>query len=282
MLHKVFLSVGAMKAGTTWLYERLRRHSEIHFSMEKELHYFAEKYGVGHPLSLERRKRRAAAGLAELFKNGAAGTDIESAVRWYVDFVGGPVDDRWFEHLIGAEEFADRYVADFSNLTCHLRKEDWADLLRTTDTLKVIYILRDPIERVWSHYKYHLEFTGHPMALRPAERILPFKRMLEKDWFIRNSYYSTVIGTLTAALPSDDYLICYFEDMITQPARFLAKVEEFLGIGSIEHDPQALFEKENASTEAIMPPGWSRHAAAVLRDEIAWLKEHGFWHPAWK
>jgi len=184
--------------------------------------------------------------------------------------------------LIGADQFSDKYVADFSNLTCHLRKEDWADLLRTTETLKVIYILRDPIERVWSHYKYHLEFTKHPMTLRPAERILPFKRMLEKDWFIRNSYYSTVIRTLTEALPSEDYLICHFEDMVTEPARFLTKVEGFLGIGSIEHDPDALFEKENASTEAIMPPEWSQHAARLLDGEIAWLKDHGYWHPAWK
>eukprot|EP00493_Phyllostaurus_siculus_P000433 UN00435 len=36
MIDNLFLSVGAMKAGTTWLYEQLKNHPEIHFTPEKE------------------------------------------------------------------------------------------------------------------------------------------------------------------------------------------------------------------------------------------------------
>ncbi|OGT83573.1 MAG: hypothetical protein A3H91_02535 [Gammaproteobacteria bacterium RIFCSPLOWO2_02_FULL_61_13] len=35
-----FLCIGAQKAGTTWLYENLRRHPEIFLPHRKELHYF--------------------------------------------------------------------------------------------------------------------------------------------------------------------------------------------------------------------------------------------------
>lgn len=37
---QVFLSVGAVKAGTTWLYDVMSRHPDVHFSHEKEIHYF--------------------------------------------------------------------------------------------------------------------------------------------------------------------------------------------------------------------------------------------------
>ena len=35
-----FLGVGAQKAGTTWLYENLRRHPQIYLPVPKEIHYF--------------------------------------------------------------------------------------------------------------------------------------------------------------------------------------------------------------------------------------------------
>jgi hypothetical protein len=40
----LFLSIGAMKAGTTWLYAVLERHPALHFTPEKELHYFYHRY----------------------------------------------------------------------------------------------------------------------------------------------------------------------------------------------------------------------------------------------
>jgi len=44
MINNLFLSVGAMKAGTTWLYKQLQYHPEIYFTPEKEIHYFANKH----------------------------------------------------------------------------------------------------------------------------------------------------------------------------------------------------------------------------------------------
>src|SRR6185312_178498 len=35
-----FLGIGAQKAGTTWLYENLKRHPEISFPAEKEVHFW--------------------------------------------------------------------------------------------------------------------------------------------------------------------------------------------------------------------------------------------------
>ena len=39
-----FLGIGAQKAGTTWLYENLRRHPEVFVPPTKELHYFDLHY----------------------------------------------------------------------------------------------------------------------------------------------------------------------------------------------------------------------------------------------
>ena len=51
----LFLSIGAMKAGTTWLYAVLARHPALHFAMEKEIHYFYHRYIDRARLSEEKR-----------------------------------------------------------------------------------------------------------------------------------------------------------------------------------------------------------------------------------
>ncbi len=42
-----FLGIGAMKSGSTWLYENLRCHPEIYLPDQKELYYFSLNYNSG-------------------------------------------------------------------------------------------------------------------------------------------------------------------------------------------------------------------------------------------
>jgi hypothetical protein len=59
MIEKLFLSVGAMKAGTTWLYDKLKQHPDIHFSPQKEVHFLSHYYGHTNSLLPVKRQRRA-------------------------------------------------------------------------------------------------------------------------------------------------------------------------------------------------------------------------------
>lgn len=42
-----FLIVGAQKAGTTYLYQELVRHPQVHAALTKEIHFFDDGYGAG-------------------------------------------------------------------------------------------------------------------------------------------------------------------------------------------------------------------------------------------
>ncbi len=43
-----FVVIGAQKGGTTFLFQELLRHPDIHPALTKELHYFDDKYARGH------------------------------------------------------------------------------------------------------------------------------------------------------------------------------------------------------------------------------------------
>ncbi len=280
MIEKLFLSVGAMKAGTTWLYDKFKTHPEIHFCYEKELHYFAHRFGVGEPLSLERRQRRAEKKL-ENFSKRATVKKLAQVQAWYADYETGEVNQAWFERLMESETHTHRYLADFSNLTCMLSPQDWAVIKQETQHLKVIYILRDPIKRLWSHYKFHLHATNHKNAHNPLENFKLFKRILGNPWFIRNAFYSPILTTLNSELSKEQFKLCYFEEMIREPAAFLADIERFLAISNHQYNSQDLMQKKNPGIDVSMPTAWRDHSLALLADEISQLKNAGYWHTTW-
>lgn len=79
----LFLSIGAMKAGTTWLYAVLARHPALHFAMEKEIHYFYHRYVDQSQLNETRR-------LPEKGFLKAQRERSEQDPRVVFGFVGGP------------------------------------------------------------------------------------------------------------------------------------------------------------------------------------------------
>ena len=281
MSKNLFLSVGAMKAGTTWLYDKLKDHPEIYFSPEKELHFFAHQYGIGEPLSIERRKRRAAAVLSRTLGAKGVKPGNRHLLDWYLDYVGGEVSYDWFRRLMDGGIQKEQFIADFSNLTCFLDESAWKDIQEKFDNVKVIYIARDPIKRVWSHYKFHLQYVKHLDAGAPDKNFVLFERILSKGFFIRNARYSATIERLQRVLGHDSFKLLYFEDMISQPLKFLADVEKFAGLAAYSYPVDGISEKKNASLEVSMPAEWREYAAEVLSNEIKMLKKMEIWHGSW-
>lgn len=86
-----------MKAGTTWAYEKLRHHPQIHFSCEKEIHYFAYVAGVENQLrgeNLKRRARQALIAAGNAFKrNHLSIAEYKETVDWYLNYYADGVND---------------------------------------------------------------------------------------------------------------------------------------------------------------------------------------------
>jgi hypothetical protein len=125
MLKRLFLSVGAMKAGTTWLYEQLRDHPEIYFTPEKEIHYFANAIGIENQLNHRNRILK----LKALMERTAKGNPTFIAqhldeISWYVNYAKQrEISNDWYVRLF--EDSADKVCADFSNLYCQMGQDGW-------------------------------------------------------------------------------------------------------------------------------------------------------------
>ncbi|MBE9064634.1 sulfotransferase domain-containing protein [cf. Phormidesmis sp. LEGE 11477] len=92
---------------------------------------------------------------------------------------------------------------------------------------KIIYLLRDPIERMISHY-LHSYSSG--IENKSAEAALT--KPLEKNWYIRRSQYFLQLQQYLQVFPESNILVITSEKLSKFPAETMEKVFAFLGVDS--------------------------------------------------
>jgi len=247
---KLFLSIGAMKAGTTWLYAVLGRHPALHFAMEKEIHYFHHRYVDRTTLSEAYRLQEARNRYLLRFDPRKANIDaVRNNLHWISNYLSRPVDDHWYRNLFPLRDH-EAYACDFSNLNAMLPVEAWHQVAEKSETLRVLYTMRDPIKRLWSHAKFHLQVAGQLDCLNtwgPEE----FDDFVRQPHIWANAEYGQVLRNLRQGVPRDMYRVMFYEDLHADQRGMLAGIEAFLGISAFDY-PQGLLDRR--FTESVKHP----------------------------
>lgn len=298
-IDRLFLSVGAIKAGTSFLYLVFRQHPEIYFTPEKEIHFFAHSNGfdrrLSRPIIPSRRDlvRRAAIRrgtilssdfrrhrLSQVLHNRYARvTDVAALrgiVQWYADrYLVDPVDDAWFERIY--EDAGDRYAADFSNYHALLSTAGWDHVKRMTKDLRVMYVLRDPIERLWSHIKYDLIQSGQRERLN-AFGLADLTSILRTAHISAHARFGDVVEHLRRNLDERQLLIVALEDFVRDFPRSAKEIERFLGVGGHRYqiDPS---RKRNPTEVIPIPPTLHERLREVTHPQLEKLQRLGVQFP---
>jgi hypothetical protein len=92
---------------------------------------------------------------------------------------------------------------------------------------KLIYIMREPVQRAYSHFVHRYEkerFPGQPFTMS-------FEEYIESDpMVIQSSDYLTQIEKYLEIFPRQSLLLLVFEDFMKNPIPSLKKVFDFLGV----------------------------------------------------
>lgn len=175
-----FLGIGAQKAGTTWLYQNLRRHPEIAFPGGKEMHFWDREHGS---------------------------EDIEH----YLTTFGAPG--------ISEGEITPAYAILPSRVV--------AEIADVGPSLRLIYLLRNPVERAWSS------------ALMALERAEMRWGEASDAWFIDHfqSQGSMARGDYAACLqcwlehfPREQILVLFHDELQQSPRSVLERACTHIGV----------------------------------------------------
>lgn len=278
LLDRLFLCAGAMKAGTTWLYTILGSHPEIYFTLEKEIHYFYAAYVSPGVLSEKNRLDNVRRRHLWIDPETSRATAVKDRLRWAANYLDGPVDDHWYRGLFALRK-NQRWAADFSNLYALLPDEAWPRIAARTGDLRVLYTMREPVARLWSHLKFHLKIIGEESALETWSHNR-LERFVRQDFIWENAEYGAALRRMQAGLSTDQLHVCFFEDIHVEPRAALARIEAFLEIHNHAYAEDVLSRRINA-TQPLPVPAWFQERmaddAARIADEVV---REGFAPPA--
>lgn len=248
-----FLCVGAQKAGTSWLHHNLGLQRHVWVPPIKELHYFGRgrrdsivsRFTGGRP-SYRKALRMAAGGVLRFPTRSR-----REALSWAVRFVALPRSlDRY------ASLFPDDEGLIKGELTPNyavLREDEIAPIVARNPKLKVIYILRDPVDRAWSAVFMKQEKGRIDTGADASEAAL--LRSLEAAAILRHSDYVGNLERWRTFVSDEDLHVGFFEDLVGDPSAFLTRICAFLGIrGEEVRIPGDVARPRNARDHGGIPP----------------------------
>ena len=233
-----FLCIGAHKGGTTWLYQQLDSHPAFWMPPFKELHYFDQLSNVERASSPRCRDERDLRFL-ESIKNLSAKPyiDLENYARLFEpkgSLLSGDISPNYSTLTNGVIR---RVVGYFS-------------------PLKVIFLARDPVERVWSHLSMEVRYRQiEPFDVTNIDEV---NRNLVRRGLLLRSYPSAVVARWKRHVHPDRFRIYFFDDLQGNPTELRRSILRFL-----DADPDQPGSRVMADNN-----GWAGMEKLPLTDEV--------------
>lgn len=247
--------VGATKAGTSWLYTYLEKHTQTGIQPFKEMHFweFAGAMPRKHAMeAVERDIARASANYQAAKKAGDTArmktTSRNASAFWgLLNLHNDPTEARYLR-LLSQGAGGKRIIADFTPAYAMADVDTLNRMQGVNRATKFIYLMRDPVDRLWSHLRM---IAGRNKPLTEAKMVKAFN-----DWadgknpgVVARSDYAGALARLQKAVPKENLFIGYYEEVTTQSG--VDAVCDFLGLDPMKGD----FDTRVWASAAVDMPG---------------------------
>jgi hypothetical protein len=203
-----FLIVGPQRTGTTWLHAQLRFHPDVFLAEPKEIFFFSS---LKDPSSARFRSRR---------------------LDWYLGFFRDPAWRRLLKNAITLWRYGELYRpkvrGEATASYAALDRDVIEEIVALNSRLKAILMIRNPIDRAWSHAKKDLlRKTGRRLEDVPEDEL---RRFLTGDYQRRCARFVEHCDNWSSALAPGHLLVRFFDEIETRPEALLLDVMSFLGV----------------------------------------------------
>ncbi len=281
-----FFCIGAQKGGTRWLYDQLQLHPDFWMPPVKELHYFDRRAPSAFSVNLGRRaeenlkrtnRRQETLALRPLDERD-------------IDFLHAYVHMPWWRTALDAyarlfalkgDLLSGDITPDYSTLT----ERQISRIMRRFPQAKIVFIARDPVERVWSHLTMHMR-RGTIARDLDAGAVM---RLLRQRFVVERSYPSRIVARWRRHVPDERFGLYLFDDLVADPDGLRRRILSFLGGDPAKESSiiNAAFNRKEDREKAPLSPEVraeiARHFAAELRAAgdafggaaMAWSAKYG-------
>lgn len=266
-----FMCIGAQKAGTSWLADKLKKHPQIEIR-RKEVHYFDRDYYLNPPLLARTKDPRFWKSLYSSIGRDLRKLSI-SQFAWDMRYHLGERNDEWYASLFKAKP--NLVTGDMTPAYSALDASTIGHIAELMPNLKIILLLRNPIERAWSAAGMNVrkQRFGFKAAGGQIEELTAadYIQYFELPWVVRRGDYLGMIDNWERVYPREQIFIGFLEDIKQRPNEFLSDVCGFLGVRPFPKIPENVSTASNVGKNPAMPVEVSQYLAEQYVPQIQQL-----------
>lgn len=218
-----FLCIGAQRSGTTWLYENLRCHPDFDMPPHKEIHYFnkMERRVISWESVFSIKKR--------ILLKSRVHSNLHSysfrTLKWDLRYLFGKRNDDWYCKLLTGQY--GKLRGDISPAYSTLDERTVKKISMLFPNIKVIFLMRNPISRAWSHAK--MDFIKFYKKNIASVSVDEFIAHFESSASLKRTDYTRTLSIWESIIKPEKMFIGFFDDIIRQPYILLKNICNFLG-----------------------------------------------------
>ena len=236
----LLICVGAMRCGTSWLYQYLSTLAGVAISPIKEIHYFNAKFPDNSLTDMDVLAMKRLAFFTEQKSKPVENLLTSPVFQASLDRVQMIYDDEaYFGHLARICQSDTAILCDITTAYAAIGQPGFFYMKNFVAKhglrLKVLFIMRDPIERLWSQL-LHMQSLNPPAG---AARRWP--EALQSAPIMARADYRATVEALDACIHEKDILYLFYEDLFAEET--LRRLCNFVGA---DYWPGNLGERANA------------------------------------
>lgn len=281
-----FFCIGATKAGTSWLHDHLSRHDECYLRSIKELHYFSRSSTTQFGRALRECEDKIALLQAGVDLSGRGKPDVCRQLADLRDWqdvlqlreVNLPAYRSYLTKGMGSGHL----VGDMTPAYALLPAKTLQDLLAVGSNVRVVYLIRDPLERLWSHVRMIAKRTAPGRfaeeAIALLDRVTRGDLSGEAKGIVARGKYSAILPKLARVFDPKCLFVQFYEDLMTSEG--VARLSAFLGIVPGHADFQ---KRVHGGVSLAMPARAKCRALAFLKPQYDYVaREYGTIPAVWR
>jgi Sulfotransferase domain len=248
-----FFIVGPHRCGTSWLQNNIILHPQIFCPKQKELHFFCEHKHLRHPSC------SASDDLSDYLSL------FEQTPKQYLEKAGNV----WQQYQ---ELYWPKVKGEATACYATLDRETIEKIVTLKPNIKIILMVRDPIERAWSHAKLVLVRIEKKKLVDVSEEELD--KLVFSQFIINGGYYTKMIETWKLYVEEKNFLIEFFDNIQSSPKELLLRVFSFLGVRQDSKYISPLAQQKiNSVASNAIPDRYRERLAEIYSNEIEQLKQ---------
>jgi len=245
-----FLIVGPQRTGTTWLSANLRLHPQIFIPAVKELHFFSK--------------------LNQPDARYYSSSDLDWYLRCFRE-TPGDFTKKTIASLIRFRElYHPRVRGEATASYAVLERGIIQDIVTLNPEIKVLFFIRNPVDRAWSHAKKGL------LVNRTLDEVpdSAFEEFFQQPFVRKCAKFTENIDRWSEMVPPGHVHVGLFDEIRLTPSKVLFDVFKFLGVKAArKYVPETVTETANPSEQVDIPERHKRFLTQLLQPELRSLEQ---------